>query len=733
MSDVLISSISIQSIFQHRSSIESSHFFSPNLFVPTSQIVEPNKLILRNDSEIFFAIDNLVRCCIINPITTNYKLLKTLQPNFEILSLELNESGNYLALIGESKVEIIVLPPRLNTKQKSIHVENTRNYKIVLQKGKIKKMIWQPIIASDSMLVILTDQNEIFGYDLKKSTTIPTIKIQAKENLNSITFGSRSKISEGLKLYAATDETILRYDFFTETTTIAVSENALDVAIEDSKLIIELIEEEFEDQPNSSLLRQAQDQLSYYKLLQLNELSKNFREVRSVYSQNPIELFTIRMKNLVPKHEPEIVASIGADDIISFGDNEQISLIATIQNNTISYFTKVLDTNFIKIKKVPDHYQKPKRGFGFVEVQDDINVEFDFYKKNLSDLDFIQSEILPVEGSGYLKAVNHRDDKFVAVIDSNLLTINCEWVNDLVVDLINNNKDCLSTINPIYDLISKGKDLQGFAFISQFDKEVAIVVRDSLEIVDINKDEEVHHESTNKGELLIEDKPHAPSLNLTEGQPFAEIETNLKNLKNSILKRPQGDLSPSVENLAKINEISIKTNKVITNCSVYAIKLQSRMILQLRSLTLQAETLKSLSTAEKPYNEKTSKRISDIKLKQDKLQVKLKNIQNKINDEFFKIKDIPFSNDEKKYFDEINKCNTLSFELVKKLDDYRSQLDELKKEKHEKKKKEAADIEGEEASTLNDLRTYQKVKKLKNWLNHQDSEIHELMDKVKIY
>ncbi|KAI5950252.1 NUP82 [Candida jiufengensis] len=724
MSESLISSISKQSIFQHHTSIESSTFITKN------KLISKNNLILRYDSEIYFAIDNMIRCCKINPITTNYKLIRTLQPQFEIFSLELNDSGNLLAVIGESEIEIIEIPLILNTKQKSIYIEGTTNKRIKLTNGKIKKVLWQSIIANDSMLVVLTDQSEILGYNIRKSTIIPLIQIKNNQKINSITFGSKSKISEGLKLYASTDDSILSFDFYTNSTSIAISENSLDVAIADTESIIDLIKQEFKN--NTSLLRQAENQLQYYQDLQKNELSKNFREVRSIYSNDPLELFIIEHNRETPNYEPLIVANIGADDLISFGDNEQISLIATIKNNTISYFTKILDLNFIKIKQTPNNYLKPKKGFGFIDSQNDNNLEYKFYKENLNGLDFIQSETIPIAGKGFLKNLHKKEDKFVAVIESNLFTVNCEWVEKLLNDFKNNNEDCLSTIKPIYNLISSGDDLQGFAFVSQFDQEVAIVVRDNLEIVTIKNsiNEYEEPESSNKT-LAIEDKPSLPSLNLTSDQPFDEIENNLKALKKSIIIKPPGNLNPSIENLNKFNDITKHTNKNVTNFSIYAIKLQSRMISQLKSLNLQVDTLKTLSTNTQPYDEKLDSRISKIQQRQSRLNLKLQNLQTKLNDEFYKIKDIPISIEEKKYFEEINQCNKLTFELIEKLDSYEDQVLQLKTAK----KQQATDKNNKDNKDgiLEDLQINQKVKKLKNWLNSQDHEIHDLMDKVKIY
>lgn len=140
MSDELVSLIAKQSIFQHNFPIDLNFAQAPGIKSPTkpsSQSIPYNKLICRNNSELFFAQDNLVRCCTINPITSNYKLLKTAHADFEVVSLEINESSTFLAIVGDLIVDIVSLPLVLNTKQKSVFIED-KHYRIT-DVGKIKK------------------------------------------------------------------------------------------------------------------------------------------------------------------------------------------------------------------------------------------------------------------------------------------------------------------------------------------------------------------------------------------------------------------------------------------------------------------------------------------------------------------------------------------------------------------------------------------------------------------
>lgn len=723
MSDELVSLITKQSIFQHNFPIDLNFAQAPGIKSPTepsSQSVPYNKLICRNNSELFFAQDNLVRCCTINPITSNYKLLKTAHADFEVVSLEINESSTFLAIVGDLIVDIVSLPLVLNTKQKSVFIED-KHYRIT-DVGKIKKVLWQSIVANDSMLVILNDKFEVYGFDLKKSVTIPAIKICFDEKVNSVTFGSRRKINDGLKLYASTDDKIISADFYNDSTKIAVSESAIDVAIGDSQNVIEMIKDKFPGQ--LTLLTLAEAQLKVYESLH-DQLLNNLREVRGLYTEDPYELFIVEPKLTSPDYKPRTVAQIGADDLVSFGDNEHIGLLAAIENDTIFYFSNILGSGLVEYEEPKQvSYTKPKKGFGFVDALDDINAEKLFWQQDLNALEFLQSEKLPFSGKGYLKNLNGRGNKFVAVIDGSLVVVNCEWVGELLADLESESIDTLDKIKPTYNLLSSGKDLQGFAVITKFDLEVGVIVRDNLEIVTINADVITEQEEAKEG-LKIDDKPFVPSLAISV-EPFAEIQSNLKALENSVSLKcdPNIKLEPTIEVLEKLNNDSLKVNQAVFGYSVYAIKLQSRTLAQLKSLKLQVETLKNL-TDDTPYNDEIDDRISKVVQKQEVLDSRVKHIQSKINNEMYKVKNVPFSKEEKEYFGEINSWNKITLDMIE-------QLKGLSEEVEECKKIRPAEEDPEEKVVLENLLLQQKVKKLLTWLKFQGSEIHDLMERVSI-
>ncbi|KAI3404965.2 NUP82 [Candida oxycetoniae] len=662
----------------------------------------------------------------------------------------MNESSTLLAVVGESNVDIVVLPtPHLETQQSSAYVDTT-SYRVQIP-GKIRKCIWQSICANDSMFVVLNDNSEIFGFDILKSTKIPQIRIKIEnEKINSITFGSRSKIGDGLRIFASTDDKIFALNFYHKGTKIAVSEGAVDLAIVDSQTVISLIIDKFGDDPkNSYLLRSALEQLNLYKSFK-NQLRHNVREVRGTGSDEPYELFKVDLNFLNSSqidYSPNTVANFGADDLISFGGNEQVTLLAMIKNNTISYFINILDCGFIKHEEPAGaNYTKPKKGFGFVDTFDEVNAENIFWENELCVLDYLQSDKLPAKGGGgggacILQNINNCDNKFVAVIDSDIVVVDCAWVEDFLSELQNDVKYDFSPhkIRPTYNLLSSGDDLQGFAFVNKFQQEIVIVVREQLELVKLTTEPEEEKKliaagdqpKTKDSSRIVPQSQLDTTTLFTE--PFAEIEEYLRKLKVSTIvsSTKATNLNPAIENLEELNKISQVTNSIISNYTVFAVKLQSRVITQLQSVKLQFERLQSISSI-KPYNEKHSDRICKLFERQKQLDLKMKVIQDKISDQFYKAKDLPLSVAEKKYFEEINTCNKTSKELVRKLDEYKEQVERINKEKEKLSTNKEEEKKEENEQVLQTLQLEQKVKRLIVWLKSQDADINDMMKKVKI-
>ena len=810
MSEDLGSQITNQSIFQNHfsritgtSSSSSSSSSTGSTTTTKEELTNlfKNKLICKNNSELYFAVDNLVRCCTINPTTKNYKLLKTQSAAFEIQELVINESETFLALVSASScIDIIALPSKLNTNfdseqnagSNSVFIDAS-TYRVEVP-GTVKQAIWQPIVANDSMLVVLNDRSEVFGFDIFKSTKVPQVYVKSdgnKDVINSIAFGSKCKISDGLKVYASTNDKILAMNFFTTDTQIAVSKEAVDQAIADSKTVIELIKENFgsdENLSNLQLLRLAYEQHAIYENMQY-QLLRNYKEMRGVYTSNPYELFKVNLnlslrEEVKINYDPTIVANQGANQIISFGDNDLVSLFALINKDVISYYISLLDSTFINYNEPADaKYVKPKKGFGFVDTFEKVNAEVEFCKNELNVLEFLQSEKLPVNGevqeesapssksstsststtsssSSSLQKITNTDDKFVAIINSDMVIADCSsWVKKFVNGLQNNASDILRDVKPAYSLLSLGNDdIQGFAFVDKFSQEVAVVVRgDQLELVNFTQDEEPQKQQNLVANLQSGQTHAQKTPSLFQESPFAELESSLKSFESlvnsttlQLKSKSMQDFGskPSMEKLQAISEQSYETTKLFSGATAYAINLQARVLSQVKNLQRQLGCLNSLEEVKshEDYKEQ-NERIERIQRRQETIDARMQALQDKIEKQFSQKIDLPLSVQEGKYFKEINELNATTQELIEKIADYKQQVAKVEKEKKgikgsatnsegeeepEGEPEPEAEAEHKDFPSSETIYLENKLRKLRTWLKMQSTNIQDMMERLEI-
>lgn len=86
-SDQFIHQITQQFVFQR---LWTGNATTPEL-APAS--TPYNRLVCRNNTDLFYATGNIVRCCTISPNHKNYKLFKVENQFYEVASLLMNKSG----------------------------------------------------------------------------------------------------------------------------------------------------------------------------------------------------------------------------------------------------------------------------------------------------------------------------------------------------------------------------------------------------------------------------------------------------------------------------------------------------------------------------------------------------------------------------------------------------------------------------------------------------------------
>ncbi|CAG84490.2 DEHA2A04928p [Debaryomyces hansenii CBS767] len=405
-----ISEITQQQIF---------HTFLESLSVDSkSKLLSQNKLVCRNNLDLFFANENLVRCCTINPEYTNFRLLDNKYDDFKIRSLEMNSSGSLMAIIGDTELVVVSLPTSLTASNSSLL--QVKSYRIHGIEGQIKKVIWQSIVANDCCLVVLNDKSEIKSYDLSLSSYEPQLSIDLGKDdafkgevARSISFGSSANLSGSLTLYVATSSSNIFaiYPFIHKLGKIATTESNVRDLLDESTSLITAVQERF---PSKDLVQSShQSVLNHASMKQyayISSLYKQFetsfaprREYRQLLSTNPLELSVLSQElpeNFLPivQGPVTITKDKTLKDLTCIGSNDNISILVSISisagNETfLSYHSQLKplimkwsDVNDQTLKKeevTPNNnrqsqvnekeknhekgYIRPKRGFGYID------------------------------------------------------------------------------------------------------------------------------------------------------------------------------------------------------------------------------------------------------------------------------------------------------------------------------------------------------------------------------
>jgi nucleoporin NUP82 len=132
-------------------------------------------LLCSHGADVFYAVGSSIRCARIG-VDNDFHELSTTDIDFEICELVLNKSGSLLAAVGASKVVVYSLPGFYHDDKNNRSRLNVRGREVgkdILRKGKVIKVLWNPIARYDAGLVILTDDYKIRAYDLSQDYYSP--------------------------------------------------------------------------------------------------------------------------------------------------------------------------------------------------------------------------------------------------------------------------------------------------------------------------------------------------------------------------------------------------------------------------------------------------------------------------------------------------------------------------------------------------------------------------------
>lgn len=476
-----------------------------------------DRLVCRNNHDIFFATKNFVRHCMVNSTSFDYKILKNEHEPFEIISLEMNELGTLLAVVGKNEIIVLCL--------KDMNYEgNTKSYKIFNINGKIRKVLWQSVSKNDCCLVILNSEYEIKLYDISISFSSPQLIFDLKTKFSlekksnhcvSICFGSLRSLIGALTLYVTvSNEVYAIYPFIHCNSKICVTKESVDAALGETLIIIQTFKSMFSAQLNSNIniknmLKSAILQHQYFNFFkkQLTSIITPRKEIRIINSTTVclfiLEQETSLLTDLLlqgPLLEMKYNKILNIDNLGSFTNLTILVALIHNSNNLLSILVlsqlKPLIMNlkhtesqmcdyFAKLELQSDvesncnSYIKPKNGFGYIDP-----LLTDYSSQNLiSDSDFLlllkekfhDLTIVTIDNLNYscdkarfgVKIVDEKKFTMLFKHNKNLVHIDFKApLNDFITNL-HHPQTPIKRFTPVYkNLISDLHDPLGFCWIT---------------------------------------------------------------------------------------------------------------------------------------------------------------------------------------------------------------------------------------------------------------------------
>ncbi|KAK9467802.1 hypothetical protein V1512DRAFT_260116 [Lipomyces arxii] len=144
-------------------------------------------VVVTRGTELFVAVNGQIRCADCARIRElgdhlqYYKTLNILGLDFPVKTLEINSSGTYLAIIGQSNIIVCALPePGFAKRQESRLYVRHKNIK--LESKSVLKALWHPLAKEDSSLVVLSSDGMIIMFDLVYSYEQPELSFNLRQS-----------------------------------------------------------------------------------------------------------------------------------------------------------------------------------------------------------------------------------------------------------------------------------------------------------------------------------------------------------------------------------------------------------------------------------------------------------------------------------------------------------------------------------------------------------------------
>ncbi|ODV96921.1 hypothetical protein PACTADRAFT_1505 [Pachysolen tannophilus NRRL Y-2460] len=701
-----------------------------------------NKIVSRNNHELFIATENTIRCCDINN-GNSYKILDIPIIDFEIERLLLNQSGTLLAIFNTFNLIVCSLPSpgfiNSNTDSKIIEANFFKIGSMYYKDTNVKilKFLWNPLSKYDSNLIILSSDNFIRSFDLTFSFETSQYELnllntgnQSSFGLNfeknnfivdpiSISFGSNdfNNPSGCLTLYIFNQDGDIYSLYPFMPTFIAVPKKFVEILFNETALLLENTKN---NDTKNLLIRQFKFVSSLYKQLDTAQLEINNNLQELVIIKPPLEFEKINLiiqgfYKLSPF--PDILYNFEGTDLINVSCGENLDLlVVTWSNGGILLL--------LQNSKSIMRWENDESEISSYSNFDDDEEDETKYDPTLISLEYIELaqqksssfsniSLVPLKNSNYKFYININNLKLIQLEFS-------KWGKLLNEAILSNNTDLFlkitsAPLNSDLMLISGGNNdqnldkFEGLTILIEDDKEFIIEFRSSKVNI-IEKELNEKAEKNEKDKIKLKSVPSIDNSDSNKystdikyesllSGPFEELKQLLSLINHENLSKGtksgadlKYQLSATDEkSLQVLNQISKNlVLKNIINYHKFGLSLLNRLSLQHEELTLQINKLNDLNKSghdaqsRAKLSEAQEEKLNKLVSKQQELDKRISKLYDQLNESLQNYsktrgKDIAISNAEKKWFEELNQIsNHVSGHLNAKVASLTSQASYIK-------------------------------------------------------
>lgn len=718
----------------------------------TSNTTEPNpfylKLVVRHDKDIFYTDGDQIRCSPVHN-SGNYSILDNPTGDSEIQHLSLNDLGTFLATVSGTNcdfVTVFALPDVLVSQEGLIR---TRPYRLDRIEGGVQKIVWHSAMLHDAGLVVLTKDSKIMLFDLLKPTSKPQLVVDTRkcsltDPATSISFGSTDALTGSLTLYVSTHSgnIFAIYPFILSLSTISTSRHSASFALNETKDILLKVEKDTgttqiaDTVLKRPLWKSIFEQYTFYSSLCTQIAEASFTtEVR--YRNNTYLELAIARPRLPHDFQPEMQGpvfsgGVSIADITHIAPNDKISYLLTVTSdrelvvgNLVNFLPMIMkfgNTHQLNSTAAPSipttqpkrktsGYTKPKKGFGYVEFDDEETtgakiepekqptkdfeaIEGKYWKRYFCKLTEVGKRRFGVTAGGVSLSTFNSGRTYVARESTKLhVCANSGWASVISQAMDLNEKPRQLPTDTIKE-IHVGERIVSLAYVNDrtnVGSPVLLMISasaaDSPKVVEIKPRGKEQSDGAVTLVKKSETTQNTEQMLLFQKELFSQLEAELASLKKTVTKMNDHGHPPNLlkhadgPTLKALSELSLTVIEKTIALTAYAVNLKLHTeadIGRLRTqINLLSETkLNSQGLKEHPKEQVTLARLEG---RQKELTKRIETLGGKVNEALrnaFLDESMPLSKEEKLWASELNGLNALLDERSKH--SFAQRINELK-------------------------------------------------------